>query len=69
MAEVKKVLKALLVLLIVLVAAVAGLIGYLSLAEYRPEAVEPLEVTLTCGSCVLRNTSPHTLKLGKIFIF
>ncbi len=45
MAEVKKVLKALLVLLIVLVAAVAGLIGYLSLAEYRPEAVEPLEVT------------------------
>ena len=41
----KKVLKALLVLLIVLIAAVGGLIGYLSLTEYRPEDVEPLEVT------------------------
>ncbi len=46
MRAIQKLLKFLLILVLVLVVAAAGLIGYLTLTEYNPAAVEPLEVTL-----------------------
>ena len=41
----KKFLKVLLILVLVIVLAAAGLIGWLSIAEYKPEAVEELNFT------------------------
>ena len=40
----KKLLRVLLILLLVLIVAFGGLVGYLSLTEYKPEAVEPVAV-------------------------
>lgn len=41
----KRFLKVLLILVLVIVLAAAGLIGWLSIAEYKPEAVEELALT------------------------
>lgn len=41
----KRFLKVLLILVLVIVLAAAGLIGWLSIAEYKPEAVEELELS------------------------
>ena len=41
----KKFLKVLLIIVLVIVLAAAGLIGWLSIAEYKPEAVEELNFT------------------------
>ena len=41
----KRFLKALLILLLAIVLAAVGLIGWLSIAEYKPEAVEELELS------------------------
>ena len=40
----KTLLRALLILVLVIVVAAVGLVGYLSVTEYRPEDVEPVEV-------------------------
>lgn len=44
MKTVKFLLKALLAIVLIAVIAAGGLIGYLSIAEYKPDAVEPVEV-------------------------
>ena len=41
----KKILKVIAFLVLVIVVAAGGFIGYLSMSEYKPEPVEPLEVT------------------------
>ena len=47
-------IKVLLVLLLVVLVGAAGLIGYLSITEYRPEDVEPVEVTAAARKDVVR---------------
>ena len=40
----KKLLKVLLILLLIVVLALGGLLAFLSAAEYKPKAVEPVDV-------------------------
>ena len=50
----KKGLKVLLILILVLVVAIGALLGVLTLTEYKPEAVEALEVPNPPGGGILR---------------
>ncbi len=54
MKALKVLFKVLLVLLLVVLVGAAGLIGYLSVTEYRPEDVEPVEVTAAARKDVVR---------------
>lgn len=50
----KKLLKILLILLLVIVLAVGGLFGFLTATEYKPAAVETLDVPVPPGAATLR---------------
>jgi len=54
----KKLLKILLVLLLVVVLAVGGLFGFLTVTEYKPAAVESLDVPPPPGTAALRENEP-----------